>query len=482
MRAAFLLPSLCLSLTAQTPLASTAQDRKALSLTLYQGNFSLVREVRSFKAPEGPFRLHVEGLPKLVQEESIQVEARHEPSRLSIATRSFFTGRQNFMLVLDRFVGEKVKVTSLKNGSETMEEGVLVTVVPSILVQFPDRVEALSIDANRRLVLPFLPTGFNPQPALDLEATASPAGEMDLAVDYQCQGLNWRCEYAGTLDREDSVLDLKAWATLSNQTNVAFTSASVQLFAGGIPGIDGFDRMGGMSLTWNYVSTPAKPAAPPPPPPPLGSDSTGGHAVYPLPHPVTLLPSQTLQISLLASHQVPVRKIYSVTWPSADNDENGEEGGRQFSVETALETTNDERHQLGRALPGGSIRLFQPDEKGQRQFIGAPSFPETATDMKLHLSLGSSPEVTARGRSLKEKVTAVPNSKLTLTEQARELVLTNRKAKEQTVRVLVPLEGEWQVLQSNRPWKKDSAHILAFDVSVPAQGKATLSFQVRVKA
>ncbi len=480
MRAALLLPLTSLALAAQTPVSSSAADRRSVSLTLYQGNLSLVRETRAFKAPEGPFRLRIEGLPRQAQEESLRVESRPDAARLAFASRSFLSGYPDPQKVLDAFIGEKVKVATSRDNGETVEEGTLIASTPQLLVQFPDRVEALPGTGRRRLILPGLPAGLPVKPVVELLGSAPSPGDTELSVDYLCQGLRWRCDYSATLDRDSAFLDLSAWATLVNLTHAEFKDVPVQLFSGDIPGAEVellYARLkapaaGFSSLTQSARSDPWSSAG-----------VTGGHAIYSLPEPVTLLANQTVQVSLLTSHRVPVRKVYEVTWPAASDDsEAEEEGGREIPVEMLLETRNDRDHQLGRPLPGGAIRLFQPDGKGLHQFIGTPPFPETATDEKLRLSLGASPEFTTRARTLNEKITPIPNTKLSVTEASRELFLTNRQDTEQTVRVLVPLAGSWQVLQTSRPWKKENAHLLAFDVPVPARGKATLTFQVRVKA
>ena len=47
--------------------------------------------------------------------------------------------------------------------------------------------------------------------------------------------------------------------------------------------------------------------------------------------------------------------------------------------------------------------------------------------------------------------------------------------------VVEPIAGEWQMLQESHPHKKESAHSAVWEIPVPAEGKATLTWRVRVK-
>ena len=59
--------------------------------------------------------------------------------------------------------------------------------------------------------------------------------------------------------------------------------------------------------------------------------------------------------------------------------------------------------------------------------------------------------------------------------------LKNAKKEAVTVNLLEPMPGDWEVLQSSQPAIKEASGTARFKVTVPAEGKATLTYRVRVK-
>jgi len=62
-----------------------------------------------------------------------------------------------------------------------------------------------------------------------------------------------------------------------------------------------------------------------------------------------------------------------------------------------------------------------------------------------------------------------------------EVSLRNHKKEEQTVTVIEPVPGDWQVLQATHRGEKVEAHTLRFQVPVPKEGAATLTYRVRLR-
>ena len=50
-----------------------------------------------------------------------------------------------------------------------------------------------------------------------------------------------------------------------------------------------------------------------------------------------------------------------------------------------------------------------------------------------------------------------------------------------TVSVLEPMPGDWELLQQSHPSTKETSGTARFKVTVPAEGKATLTYRVRIR-
>src|SRR5205809_5107739 len=62
-----------------------------------------------------------------------------------------------------------------------------------------------------------------------------------------------------------------------------------------------------------------------------------------------------------------------------------------------------------------------------------------------------------------------------------EISLRNHKTTAQTVTVIEPVPGDWQVLAATHAWEKPEAHTLKFQIPVAKEGASKLAYRVRVK-
>ena len=84
----------------------------------------------------------------------------------------------------------------------------------------------------------------------------------------------------------------------------------------------------------------------------LSQSSISEYHLYTLEKPVTLANNQAKQISLLSADSVPVQKELVFDSWKGDN------------VQVVLNMQNSEAKGLGTPLPGGTVRVYQPDLRG----------------------------------------------------------------------------------------------------------------------
>jgi hypothetical protein len=66
-------------------------------------------------------------------------------------------------------------------------------------------------------------------------------------------------------------------------------------------------------------------------------------------------------------------------------------------------------------------------------------------------------------------------------ETAYQIVLKNSKKQAVTVKVQEPVPGDWAMVSESQPHAKAASNVAEWQVSIPADGKAMLSYRVRVK-
>ena len=62
-----------------------------------------------------------------------------------------------------------------------------------------------------------------------------------------------------------------------------------------------------------------------------------------------------------------------------------------------------------------------------------------------------------------------------------EITLRNHKSEDQTVTVIEPVPGDWQVLHSTHGYEKVEAHTLRYQIPVPKEGAAKLVYRLRLR-
>ncbi len=151
----------------------------------------------------------------------------------------------------------------------------------------------------------------------------------------------------------------------------------------------------------------------------------------------------------------------------------GVRGPGQVQVVYTFE--NREQSQLGLPLPAGVVRVYGQSESGARQLLGEDRLDHTPKDEEVELEVGAAFDVKA------ERVqTDYRRIGENTHETAFEITLRNHKREAIVVEVLERIGGEVRLLDRSHEPVKKTATELRFDVPVPADGQAVLSYRVQV--
>jgi hypothetical protein len=197
---------------------------------------------------------------------------------------------------------------------------------------------------------------------------------------------------------------------------------------------------------------------------------------------LTLLPMQSVQVPFLEVHGIKVLKEYQIRQSfSGGNPYFSDSGGTQVPIETFLTFKNTESDNLGRQLPGGRVRLYQPDANGVLRYLGDTEVPESVSGMEVRLGLGPASDLTAKKRIVDYRVVDDPSPKRSTEEKSIEFMLTNRKDEPQAVHIQVNISGDWSLVSSSHPGRREQANILGFKVQVPAKGRTKVECRVKTR-
>ncbi|WP_243288645.1 DUF4139 domain-containing protein [Geothrix terrae] len=475
MRPTLLLAALPSLLIAQESV-TTLKDQKALAVTIYNDNLALVKDTREVRLGKGESRLAFQEVSAQIRPETALLRNLTHPKDFWVAEQNFDFDLLTPQKLLEKYVGEKVTVVrgvpneSGAGAREVREEATVLATNNGTVLQFADRIET---SVPGRLVFPKVPGTLRARPTLVISLNSGVDREQKLELSYLTGGLSWRADYVANLAPDEKTLDLSGWVTLTNQSGAAYPNATLQLVAGDVNRVQQRPERAYAAVEVLARAAPA--------PPKMAEESLFEYHLYTLDRPTTLAVNQTKQVALLSASAVPVRKEYLLQGQTYYYTGSYGDLGDKQKVGVFVEFDNKEASRLGMPLPKGIVRVYKRDSEGRAQFVGEDSVDHTPKNELVRLKLGDAFDVTARRKQTDYKSLGRQGKYGFVHESAFEIELKNAKKEPITVTVLEPMPGDWEVLQSSHPCTKAAAGTGKFQVAVPAEGKATLTYRVRVK-
>jgi hypothetical protein len=364
-------------------------------------------------------------------------------------------------------------------GSRSTYTGVLMAAGGGLTLRLPDgRLKVLSDYAS--FELPRLPEGMVTEPTLVWDIGAGRAGRQDFALGYASAGLAWRAEYLATLSGTGSAcrMDLEGAAMVVNRAGADFSDVALTLVAGEPrrqPSAGPMLDMIQVSGTRAKASYDAAPAAPAP-------QASGEYHAYRLPGTSRLPQGSVQRLPLInPARGVPCERRFETRsaqggWrppqPIVDANFNAAQG--EQPVVASLRFANRKAGGLGIPLPAGRVRVFDGSD-----LLGEAALGHTPAEATVNLDLGTVFDLTAvRTR----EAFRVDRSAREMTETLR-VTVSSAKGEASTVRVVegLPRWSDWEIVTSSAPATKLDAQTAAFDLAVPAGGKAQLTYTVRYR-
>jgi hypothetical protein len=454
---------------ATTQSTSTLDDQNELSLTVYNSDLALVRDVRTIALGAGEHDLRFMDIAATINPATVHLRSLSEPSRLGILEQNYEYDLLEPDKLLRKYVGRDVVLVRPRqqNGTTTLEE------VKARLLSYngapvwqigSEIVTGLHADHIR---FPELPGNLYARPTLIWSLDNSGAARHRVEASYLATKLSWSADYVLTVSRDDADADLDGWVTLTNGSGTAFRNARLQLVAGEL------NRVRDLLAARNRLEAQEGMAASAPA---MTQEAFAEYHLYTLGRRTTINHNETKQVTLLGATGLGVRKRYIVDGQSFYYRSPVSPGAPiKDAVKVFYQFTNDRAAGLGVPMPAGIVRVYQADAKGGTHFVGEDRIGHTPKDEIANLRIGTAFDVVAE-----RKQTEYTRVASNVYEMAYEVVLRNHKSTAVTVEVNEPIGGSWRMVQSSHPATKTAAWAARFDVPVAADGTAVLSYRVRV--
>jgi len=451
--------------------ATTLKDQQEVAVTIYNKNLALVKDTRKVKLISGEGRLAWR---------DVSAHIRPETALLRNLThaKGFYLIEQNFdfdlltpQKLLEKYIGQTVTVirTHPTTGVDSREEATVLATNGGAVLKFADRIET---GIPGRLAFKSVPENLRDRPTLVISLNAAQNADDTLELSYLTGGLAWKADYVAELSKNDDKLDLNGWVTLTNTSGTAYQNARLQLVVGDVNRVN--DAMIG-ALQESRVQKSMAMAAPK-----MAEESLFEYHLYTLDRLTTIAENQTKQVALLSASSVPTTKEFLLRGADYYYRSSYGDIGQKIKVGVFVEFDN-KGGSLGIPLPKGVVRVYKKDNAGNAQFVGEDHIDHTPKNEKVRLKLGDAFDVTADKKQTSFEKIGSTGRYNTIFDAAFEIVLKNAKDEPVTVKLMEPIPGDWQMLSASAPHQKEASNTAVWNVTVPANGKTTLAYKVRVR-
>jgi hypothetical protein len=448
--------------------AAAPAPEPGVSLTVYNQNFGVVKEVRDIKLDAKTATVQFRDVAKKIDPTSVHFKSLTDPAGTSVLEQNYEFDLVSADKVLDKYIDKKVGVIT-KQGQKydgtllSFDAGQLVLQGTQglVMVQRPDNVQNIEFGA--------LPEGLLTRPTLVWKVATGKPGQHLAQVTYQTQGMGWRADYSIVVSPDDTKMDLSGWVTLTNQCGTGFKDARVKLIAGDVRTIQ---------------PPPAPRAAVAQNAAKAGAGFGGGfeekpffeYHMYTLGRTTTVNDNQVKQVELLTAADVPVTKRY-VFEPGGRYWHKRYGEGDFYKVNVYIEFKNSKEAKLGMPLPKGKIRVYKRDPAdNDLEFVGEDQIDHTPKDEQLKLYVGDAFDLVGEKKVMDHKQGD------RWSEDAVRIELRNHKDEDATYLVREHLtRAQWEITAKSQDYKKIDASTIEFTVPVPKNGKAEVTYTVHYR-
>jgi hypothetical protein len=439
-------------------LAQSAQGD--LAVTIYNDNLALVQDVRQIDIPAGRSRQEFPDVSGQIRAETVSFAAPDT----AIVEQNFDYDLLSPGKLMEKAVGKTVTIVRVNpaTGAETREQAKILATNGGVVLQIGSRIEVLRDDGLPvRVIFDQVPPNLRARPTLSVSVESRRAGVRPAQLTYLTPGLGWKADYVAAFDEAAGKIDVQGWITLSNSTGTSFNNAEVVMVAGtpnrADQGSDSYRSNRPPDRGIRQAGTESG-----------GRARLGDYYLYPLAERTTIANAQTKQVSFLDVQGAAARKAYEFRAPWLATQ------AEPSSADTVLKFANSRAGGLGDQLPGGTVRVYVKDSKGQPQFIGENVIGHTPMGSELAIRTGSAFDV--KVKPVVEKRERLDGDRWRTTMR---YTLTNARAEPVTVDLIQSgLDWSWtdarivdESLKSERP----SSDTALWHVPVPANGETQVT-------
>ncbi len=446
-------------------MSTTIRDQTGVAVTIYNVNLGLVKDVREVDLAEGMSELRFMDVASEIMPASVFIKSLKDSGSLSVLEQNYEYDLLNAQKLLDKYVGRNVKLYSMNPYTER-ENTVEATVLSNNAGPIFRIGDDITYGHPGRIIFPGVPDDLISQPTLVWLLDNSLSSVQTVEASYLTNGINWEADYVVTLDENDEKSDIAGWVTINNRSGTTYKNAQLKLVAGDVSRVK--DQIDRHRMEYAEAARMAKDQ--------FKEDEFFEYHLYTLQRPSTIKNNQTKQIRLLQANSVPVMKelVFHGSQHYFRNKITSGMTGQKVAV--YIEIANKKESGLGMPLPKGTVKVYKHDKEGSLQFVGENRIDHTPKDEKIRIKLGDAFDVVGSRKQMSWEKMARDTY-----ETSFEIELRNHKQEDVNIKVIEPIPGDWEMIDSSHNYTKTEAFTAEFNVLVPKDEEVKITYKVLVR-
>ena len=472
-----LLVSGCLlSLSAQAEPLILKNADSSLSLSIYNQDLALVKDIRPASLNNGLNEVIFDGVASQIQAETAIIYG----DGIKVNEQNYSYNLMSYDNFINQSIGQTVRTVQLnpENGENIYDNAKLIGYANGKpILRFSYGIES---DFPGRVVFEDVPAGMSNKPTLEAKLDVSKGGNQNLYLAYLTSGLSWKTDYVANVKSNDK-LDLTGWVTISNNSGIDYERAKIQLIAGDINtarSIMGTRRMV-KAMAFNAVMEDSISNG-------IQPESINSYELYTLPNITTIKDHQNKQIALIERNNVTYKKEFLLHSPLYFNNFASDEFEKHHpSIIYVIENTADAN--LGISLPTGIIRFYENDKNSNLQFIGSNHIANTAKEDTLRLNLGDAFNISVSGKVTtadKKEISRKPVNNCAVVETLKsydvEITVNNAEDVKNTVVIEQHFPDNHKIVKESVNSESKNASTRQWKIEVDKNSKDTLKYTVDI--
>ncbi|NOZ56660.1 MAG: DUF4139 domain-containing protein [Calditrichaeota bacterium] len=431
---------------------ATAALAGSVRVVVYSDGFAFVEEERPVVLSKGRFETVLRNLPAQMDSRSVQL---HLPRGVDLLDFSVETPPADANDALELVPGDSVVV--LTRGEQVLQGRLVLLDGGNVVLQRQGSVVRVPAGAVVSITNPHPKREPCRHSAVHLRAQSSRAGKETLTLRYLTSGLSWEAVYAATVSDDHKKLQFESTVFLANHSGRDYHQASLVLVAGKPRTVRKETPFRPTGVEYELLRVQREISTP---------EGFEEKPVYEY-HQYTL--GRAIDLPDGTDH-LAIPFLPAVTFKSWDQYVyDGQYDKKKVRATLVFRNT-------ARALPGGVVRVFGTDDKGNLALLGESQLGHTPKGEKVNLFLGYAFDLVGN----RVQVSSKRLSK-TVRQETWRITVRNHKSEPVSVTVREHAYGDWQIVRCSESWKRVSARTFEIPLVVPASGENSVTYTIEFR-